>query len=156
MAVFKLFSKLSDFVQFEKEKSSTQMLTNMIEEWESLFAREVNVVLFKSYYKLTHETVVEPEFRACYRALLNRIIPALELMDYRYIYEVPKLNHNYMQHRLEYDLFGLVLQGAQFIAVSGSSLQFPAQAATQLPALRSHECSSRASAADATVRGRRH
>ncbi|TDG45249.1 hypothetical protein AWZ03_008311 [Drosophila navojoa] len=94
VAVFELFLTFSSFVQFEKEKSSTQMLTNMIEEWESLFAREVNVVLFKSFYKLTHEADVEPEFRGCYRALLYRVVSSLELVNYRFIYGFCKVPHS--------------------------------------------------------------
>lgn len=64
------------------------MLKNVIDEWESLFAREVNVVLFKSYYELTHDQSVEPELRVCYEALLERLMPTLEMFDYSFIYAV--------------------------------------------------------------------
>lgn len=64
------------------------MLKNVVDEWESLFAREVNVVLFKSYYQLTHDTTVQPESRVCYEALLERLMPSLELLDYSFVYGV--------------------------------------------------------------------
>ncbi|XP_030078799.1 E3 ubiquitin-protein ligase listerin isoform X2 [Drosophila hydei] len=94
VAVFQLFATLISFIRSEKQKSSTELLKNVIDEWESLFAREVNVVLFKSYYKLTHEIDVAPDFRGCYAALLERILPALELMDYSFIYGFCKVPHS--------------------------------------------------------------
>ncbi|KAL7734397.1 hypothetical protein ACLKA6_010729 [Drosophila palustris] len=86
VAVFQLFATLINFIRSEKQKSSTEMLKNVVDEWESLFAREVNVVLFKAYYQLTHDTTVQPESRVCYEALLERLMPALELLDYSFVY----------------------------------------------------------------------
>ncbi|EDW69877.1 E3 ubiquitin-protein ligase listerin [Drosophila virilis] len=86
VAVFQLFASLNSFIRSEKQKSSTELLKNVIDEWESLFARMVNVVLFKSYYKLTHEAGVQPEFRVCYEALMESLMPALEVLDYSFIY----------------------------------------------------------------------
>ena len=51
-SVFRLFSAMVNFVVSEKRKSSTEMLKNVIEEWENLFSREVHLVLFKSFYTL--------------------------------------------------------------------------------------------------------
>ena len=51
-SVFRLFLTMMKFVASEKQKSSTEMLKNVIDEWESLFAREVHLVLFKSFYSL--------------------------------------------------------------------------------------------------------
>lgn len=48
-AIFKLNAALFKFIASEKTKSSTQMLHNIIEEWEKVFAREVNLVLIKSF-----------------------------------------------------------------------------------------------------------
>lgn len=48
-AIFKLNASMYKFVQLEKTKSSTQMLQEVIDEWEKVFAREVNLVLIKSF-----------------------------------------------------------------------------------------------------------
>lgn len=92
MAVYELFAALIDFIRSEKQKSSTELLKNMIDEWDSLFAKEVNLVLFKSYYLLTHEISVDPGFQACYEALLEQITPAIERLDYSFVYSVIKWN----------------------------------------------------------------
>jgi len=92
VAVFQLFATLITFIRSEKQKSSTEMLKNVVDEWESLFAREVNVVLFKSYYQLTHDTTVQPESLVCYEALLERLMPTMELLDYSFVYGVIREN----------------------------------------------------------------
>ncbi|KAH8259572.1 hypothetical protein KR026_006780 [Drosophila bipectinata] len=94
VSVYQLFAALIEFIRSEKQKSSTELLKNMIDEWESLFAKEVNVVLFKSYYQLTHETSVEPGFQACYDAVLAHLTPTLELLDYSFVYAFCKSNSN--------------------------------------------------------------
>lgn len=51
-AIYKLFGALSTFIVTEKRKSSTAKLTTIIEEWEHLFAKDVNLILLKCYLKL--------------------------------------------------------------------------------------------------------
>ncbi|ALC44763.1 l-3-76BDr [Drosophila busckii] len=97
VAVYQLFATLVTFVRSEKQKSSTEMLKNVIDEWESLFAREVNVVLFRTYYELTHEPTVQSDMQACYAALLERLMPTLELLDYSFVYahcKAPSSSHS--------------------------------------------------------------
>ncbi|KAH8258638.1 hypothetical protein KR038_003248 [Drosophila bunnanda] len=94
VAVYQLFGALIEFIRSEKQKSSTELLKNVIEEWDSLFAKEVSVVLFKAYYQLTHEASVEPGFQACYEAMLESLTPALELLDYSFVYVFCKSNSN--------------------------------------------------------------
>lgn len=48
-AIFRLNSSLFKFIKTEKTKSSTEVLQNVIEEWEKIFAKEVNLVLIKSF-----------------------------------------------------------------------------------------------------------
>lgn len=48
-AIFRLNAALFKFIVSEKTKSSTEMLQNIIDEWEKVFAREVNLVLIKSF-----------------------------------------------------------------------------------------------------------
>ncbi|XP_017135075.1 E3 ubiquitin-protein ligase listerin [Drosophila miranda] len=92
VAVYQLFAALISFIRTEKQKSSTEVLKNMVDEWDSVFAKEVNVVLFKSYYHLTHETNVESGIQTCYKALLERLTPTLELLDYGFVYAFCKAN----------------------------------------------------------------
>lgn len=48
-AIFKFNAAMFKFITSEKTKSSTQMLQSIIDEWEKVFAREVNLVLIKSF-----------------------------------------------------------------------------------------------------------
>ena len=48
-AIFKLNAAMFKFITSERTKSSTGMLQNVIDEWEKVFAREVNLVLIKSF-----------------------------------------------------------------------------------------------------------
>lgn len=48
-AIFKLNAALAKFITSEKTKSSTELLQNMIEEWEKVFAKDVSLVLIKSF-----------------------------------------------------------------------------------------------------------
>ena len=92
-AVYQLFASLMCFIYSEKQKSSTEMLKNVIDEWDTLFAREVNVVLFKSFYQVTNEEAnVDKDFLVCHQALLESIIPTLEFIDYSFIYSVSFIN----------------------------------------------------------------
>ncbi|XP_034103440.1 E3 ubiquitin-protein ligase listerin isoform X1 [Drosophila albomicans] len=86
VAVYQLFASLVNFIRAEKQKSSTEMLKSVVDEWESVFAREVNVVLFKSYYELTYDANVPPENRVCYELLLERLMPSIEMLDYSFVY----------------------------------------------------------------------
>jgi E3 ubiquitin-protein ligase listerin len=51
-AIYRLFAALTQFVTVEKTKSSTADLSKMIEEWENVFARDVNLVLLKTYINM--------------------------------------------------------------------------------------------------------
>lgn len=52
VAIFKLNAAFFKFIISEKTKSSTQMLRNIIDEWEKNFAKEVNLVLIKSFINI--------------------------------------------------------------------------------------------------------
>lgn len=49
IAIYKLNVSLQKFIVAEKTKSSTESLSNMIDEWENVFAKDVNLVLIKSF-----------------------------------------------------------------------------------------------------------
>lgn len=40
---------LNQFIVVEKPKSSTEILTKMIDEWEHLFAKDINLILIKCF-----------------------------------------------------------------------------------------------------------
>lgn len=56
IGIYKLNAALFKFFALEKTRSSTQMLQNLIEEWEKVFAREVNLVLIKSFIHIIKNT----------------------------------------------------------------------------------------------------
>lgn len=49
VSIFRLNASLQKFIIAEKKKSSTEALSNMIDEWENVFAKDVNLVLIKSF-----------------------------------------------------------------------------------------------------------
>ena len=49
VSIFKLNASFCNFILTEKTKSSTQLMQNIIDEWENIFARDVNLVLLKSF-----------------------------------------------------------------------------------------------------------
>ncbi|XP_055621838.1 E3 ubiquitin-protein ligase listerin [Toxorhynchites rutilus septentrionalis] len=53
-AIFRLFSTVIRFFEAEKTKSSTEMLTNVIEEWDNVFAKDVNLVLLKTFVNIVN------------------------------------------------------------------------------------------------------
>jgi E3 ubiquitin-protein ligase listerin len=53
-AIFRLNATLFKFIQSEKVKSSTELLKNIIDEWEKVFAKEVNLVLIKSFIHIVN------------------------------------------------------------------------------------------------------
>uniref|UniRef100_A0A182S985 E3 ubiquitin-protein ligase listerin n=1 Tax=Anopheles maculatus TaxID=74869 RepID=A0A182S985_9DIPT len=48
-ALFRLFSVLMQYFTVERKRSSTDLLTNVIEEWDNVFAKDVNLVLLKAF-----------------------------------------------------------------------------------------------------------
>uniref|UniRef100_A0A0A1X441 E3 ubiquitin-protein ligase listerin n=1 Tax=Zeugodacus cucurbitae TaxID=28588 RepID=A0A0A1X441_ZEUCU len=52
--VCKLFSAFLEFIKVEKDRSSTNMLQNMVDEWESLFSKDAICNIFESFYGLLH------------------------------------------------------------------------------------------------------
>lgn len=51
-AVFGLYKELVEFFATEKTKSSTELLSKVIEEWEEVFAKENSLVLLKTFMSL--------------------------------------------------------------------------------------------------------
>lgn len=51
MAIYKLFHAFYSFISTQETKSSTHLLGTVIEEWNHLFAKDVNLILLKCYIK---------------------------------------------------------------------------------------------------------
>lgn len=47
--VYDLFAILSDAIDVERKKSSTHLLKEVIDEWDQIFAKDVNLILLKCY-----------------------------------------------------------------------------------------------------------
>lgn len=52
-AVYKFFTTLYEFIENESDKSSTHLLKEVIEEWEQVFAKDVNLILLRSFIQFT-------------------------------------------------------------------------------------------------------
>lgn len=50
-AVYKMFDALSAFIKDERIRSSSKSLTDVIDEWENVFAKDVNLILLKCFMK---------------------------------------------------------------------------------------------------------
>lgn len=48
-AIYRLFRNLSMFLILERTKSPTETLTKIMDEWENVFARDVNLIALKCY-----------------------------------------------------------------------------------------------------------
>lgn len=46
-----MFEVFSDFIGEERIKSSTRIMTQVIDEWEHVFAKDVNLILLKCFMK---------------------------------------------------------------------------------------------------------
>ncbi|XP_055909691.1 E3 ubiquitin-protein ligase listerin [Eupeodes corollae] len=105
-AVFKLHKAFADFIKAEKTKSSTEVLSNVIDEWENLFSPEVNVVLFKSFYNFVSLYGKDSDkYSSCYLTMLNEIAASVQSLDYAVVYNSSKNNQKITLQ----DLIGFLL-----------------------------------------------
>lgn len=55
-AVYKLFTTFYTFMNSAADKSSTHLLTDVFEEWEQVFAKDVNLILLKCFMQFASKT----------------------------------------------------------------------------------------------------
>ncbi|XP_055373433.1 E3 ubiquitin-protein ligase listerin [Condylostylus longicornis] len=84
VSVYELFESLSKFIKAEKSKSSTQFLLNIIDEWENVFSKEVNLVLFKNFHFLVN--MKEGKDNVSFALILEKIASCVIHLDYNIIY----------------------------------------------------------------------
>lgn len=88
-AIFKLFSAVTKFFDAEKTKSSTELLTNIIEEWENVFAKDVNLVLLKAYINIVKDI---DRTRKSDEYFLDAICPHIDSIDFNYVLKANKVD----------------------------------------------------------------
>lgn len=102
VSVMRLFEALMTFFASERQKSSTQLFCKVIEEWTSVFAREVNTVLLLVLHKLL-SSARTPEKN---KYLLLEILPCFEQMNFIYLIVSKDISKNLSQHQFLTTLFG--------------------------------------------------
>ncbi|XP_054731911.1 E3 ubiquitin-protein ligase listerin [Anastrepha obliqua] len=82
--VCSLFVVFEEFITAENNTSSTALVKKTIDEWESLFAKEVNCTIFKSFYGLLqYQELATAEY---FSLVFNKIRLALTHADFDVIY----------------------------------------------------------------------
>ncbi|CAO1404688.1 unnamed protein product [Diamesa hyperborea] len=89
VSVFKLNASLSNFILTEKTKSSTQVMQNIIDEWEDIFARDVNLVLLKSFVYIIRNIDQSSKHQ---ETLVNAICPYIGSIDFKYVLQTRKVD----------------------------------------------------------------
>lgn len=80
-SVYRLFATMSKFFENESSTSSTEMHAKILDEWNSLFAREVNILLLKGFMNV----VSLDDFTDTGKYILDVICPTLVHIDTKYI-----------------------------------------------------------------------
>ncbi|XP_073835872.1 E3 ubiquitin-protein ligase listerin-like isoform X2 [Musca autumnalis] len=86
LQVFKLFAALTKFFHEEKQKSSTELLKNVYDEWLNVFSRDVYLTIFKTFYKICQYQDIKPNFMDCWEVFLIELTSTMEYLDYGIIY----------------------------------------------------------------------
>ncbi|XP_046806997.1 E3 ubiquitin-protein ligase listerin [Lucilia cuprina] len=84
--VFKLFAALTSFFAEEKQKSSTELIKNVYDEWIQVFSRDVYLTLFKSFYRICQYQDFTSNFSDCWEIFLNELTTTMDHMDYGIVY----------------------------------------------------------------------
>uniref|UniRef100_A0A1I8NVG8 E3 ubiquitin-protein ligase listerin n=1 Tax=Stomoxys calcitrans TaxID=35570 RepID=A0A1I8NVG8_STOCA len=93
--VFKLFLSLTKFFNEEKQKSSTELVKNVHDEWLQVFSRDVYLTLFKTFYKVCQFQDIPNDFLDCWEIFLVELTTTMEFMDFGIVYTFCK-NSNQM------------------------------------------------------------
>lgn len=88
-AVFGLFKELVEFFAVEKIKSSTELLSKVIVEWEEVFAKENNLVLLKTFMTLVNASHKNFLLKS---ELFHMLIDPIAQIDVHSVVEAGKLD----------------------------------------------------------------
>lgn len=101
VAVMSLFDSLMKFFETERKKSSTQLLAKVNEEWNSVFAREVNTVLILILHNLLASSRTDDK----QKYLLKSILPCFERINFVYLMLSKQVSKNVTQQEFLHSLF---------------------------------------------------
>lgn len=88
-AIFRLFSAVTKFFEEEKIRSSTELLTNVYEEWDNVFAKDVNLVLLKTFINIVKDV---DRTRKSDEYLLDAISPHIDSIDFGHVLKANKVD----------------------------------------------------------------
>uniref|UniRef100_A0A336LRQ7 E3 ubiquitin-protein ligase listerin n=1 Tax=Culicoides sonorensis TaxID=179676 RepID=A0A336LRQ7_CULSO len=89
-AVFGLFKELVEFLKIEKTKSSTELLSKVIDEWEAVFAKENNLVLLKTFMTLVNASHINFLLKS---EFFSKLIEPVGQIDIQVVTEAGKLDN---------------------------------------------------------------
>ncbi|KAL7037401.1 hypothetical protein ACKWTF_009198 [Chironomus riparius] len=105
VAIFRLNASLQKFIVAEKIKSSTEFLSNMIEEWENVFAKDVNLVLIKSFIYIVKNIDYSSKH---HEVFVDALCPHIEYIDFSYVLQGKKIDHTFsLDNLVEFSLENL-------------------------------------------------
>nr|XP_036228730.1 E3 ubiquitin-protein ligase listerin isoform X2 [Bactrocera oleae] len=86
--ICRLLSTFLEFIKAEKDRSSTALVQNMADEWESLFSKDTICKIFESFYGLLHlQEKFTPEY---FMVLFRELKRVVLLSDFDVIYNFCK------------------------------------------------------------------
>uniref|UniRef100_A0A182YKS9 E3 ubiquitin-protein ligase listerin n=1 Tax=Anopheles stephensi TaxID=30069 RepID=A0A182YKS9_ANOST len=90
-ALFRLFSGLMQYFAVERTRSSTDLLTNVIEEWDNVFAKDVNLVLLKAFIGIVNALDCQ---RKSDHYFIDSICSYVEAIDFSHVFKANKVDSN--------------------------------------------------------------
>ncbi|XP_041773916.1 E3 ubiquitin-protein ligase listerin [Anopheles merus] len=88
-ALFRLFNGLMQFFNAERQRSSTELLTNVIEEWDNVFSKDVNLVLLKAFVGIVNTL---DRGRKSDEYFIESICPYVEAIDFNHVLKANKVD----------------------------------------------------------------
>uniref|UniRef100_A0A182LWT0 E3 ubiquitin-protein ligase listerin n=1 Tax=Anopheles culicifacies TaxID=139723 RepID=A0A182LWT0_9DIPT len=88
-ALFRLFSGLMQFFAAERKRSSSELLTNVIEEWDNVFAKDVNLVLLKAFIGIVNALDCQ---RKSDQYFIESICSHVEAIDFSHVFKANKVD----------------------------------------------------------------
>ncbi|XP_053685339.1 E3 ubiquitin-protein ligase listerin [Sabethes cyaneus] len=88
-AIYRLFTTVSKFFSEEKSKSSTALLTGVIEEWDNVFAKDVNLVLLKTFINIVKNMDQSKIYDEYFIDVISNNIDSIDL---RYVLQANKVD----------------------------------------------------------------
>ncbi|XP_058124895.1 E3 ubiquitin-protein ligase listerin [Anopheles ziemanni] len=88
-SIFRLFNGLTLYFGEERKRSSSELLSNVIEEWDNVFAKDVNLVLLRAYVGIVNEIDCK---RKIDQYFIDTISPYVESVDLSFVLKANKID----------------------------------------------------------------